>query len=312
MQSLATCPAVHPDSLTTEQRLGECLNRFGDALTLAGSGRWWITRPGDGTRTAVIVHQDWLIVEQALSGLSLTRTADTQRWSRQLLDAGRSLPSGARPVLSADDDLVRMRAERSLSPLLNNEVDDLWHWIESACTDVADGPDAMPATTAAEDAHEPRGRDGTDQSEIAALCELAGWPASARSTSNETVIPLPARNGDVCHAIATAAGSAIRFRTALELESANEMTPACRAAVTVALLRVAGSVRLIRSTLTRVGENIGATFDAHVQLPLGPETVGDALSSLTVARHQIAAELDALAGNDSLAIAYLALQGARC
>jgi hypothetical protein len=296
-----------------EERYGECLSRFGDAVMPAGCGRWSLTRSGDqAAPTTVVVDQGWLVVEQTCSDYRLARIDDIQRWSSQLLDTGRGLPSGARPVLPADDDRVRMRAEHALRPRPSDaENDDLWRWVESACADLASGPVAGSPPAAAEDAHNPHGRADADHTDIPALCALAGWPASARGASDETLVALPARDGGVCHAIASVEDAAVRFRTALEISAASETTAAGLAAVAVALLRVAGSVRLIRSTLTQVDRGIAATLEVHMPPPLGPQTLDDALSSLAVAHSQVAAEIDALAGSDALAIAYLALQGAR-
>jgi hypothetical protein len=150
-----------------------------------------------------------------------------------------------------------------------------------------------------------------DCSNIPALCELAGWSTSSRRTSNDTLVPLPARNGGAGHAIATMTGTAVQFRTALELTPTNEMTPACLAAVAVALLRIAGSVRLVRATLARVDGGVAAALDVRAQLPLGPESIDQALSCLALARQQVAAEIDALAGDEVLASAYLAFQESR-
>ena len=304
--------AAHASVMSNDDRIGECLNRFGDALMPAGSGRWQITRPGDGAApTTVVVDQDWLVVEQSFCDCRLARVDDVQRWGWQLLDAERNLPSGARPILPAEEDLVRMRAERSLPPRLSGgEDDELWRWIESACVDVAHGPVAGLPPAAPEDAHTARGREQAVHLDLPALCEVAGWAATSRGASGESLVALPSRNGDVCHAMASVAGALVRFRIALEISAAAETTPASLAAVAVALLRVAGSVRLIRSTLTQVDGKIGAALEVHMQAPIGPRAVDDALSSLAVAHRQVAAELDALAGSDALAIAYLALQGA--
>ena len=309
MRNIIAHPAVTP----MEQRIGECLKRFGDAVRPAGCGRWWITRSGDeAAPTTVVVDQGWLVVEQTFCDYRLARVDDIARWSWQLLDPERTRPSGARPVLSAEDDRVRMRAERSLPKRPSDGVDDdLWRWIETACADVAVGPVATLPTVAAEAAHDPRGRDEAGHLDISALCELAGWPGTARGASNETRVPLPTRDGDLRHGIVSVEDAVVSFRTALEISATGKTTPAGLAAVAVALLRVAGSVRLIRSTLTQVDGGIAATLDVRAQPPLAPQTLDDALSSLAVAHQQVAAELDALAGSDALAVAYLALQGAR-
>jgi hypothetical protein len=299
---------AHSTAMSLTARVGECLKHYGDALMPAGCGRWSVARPGDeAAPTTVVVDEGWLVVEQTFSDCRLAGVDDFQRWGWKLLDAGGARPSGARPVLPAEDGRVRMRAERSLAPRPSGGEDgDLQRWIVSACADVASGP---VAASAAADAHDPRGHHEAVDSDIPALCERAGWPARSRGAGDETLVQLPTRDADLCHGIVSVAGAAVRFRTALEISAAGETTPAALAGVAVALLRIAGSVRLIRSTLTRVDGSLDATLDVHLQPPLGPDTVDDALSALAVARRQVAAELAALAGSDALANAYLALQG---
>lgn len=351
MQVQATYPAVCPAAMTTEQRVGEYLKRFGDAVTPIGSGRWRINHDGDGqTHIEVVVDEGWLVVEQALSDCRLARDGDVQEWSWRLLGASLERPSGARPVLAEQDDppwprtgsdrarprpannLSRMRAERFVaSRPADSRDDDLCRWIALACADVAAvSAGALPAAIVnalpaamVDEAHTGPGCDEAihpdipalhklaDCSNIPALCELAGWSTSSRRTSNDTLVPLPARNGGAGHAIATMTGTAVQFRTALELTPTNEMTPACLAAVAVALLRIAGSVRLVRATLARVDGGVAAALDVRAQLPLGPESIDQALSCLALARQQVAAEIDALAGDEVLASAYLAFQESR-
>jgi len=343
MTTQLTHSTVRTTAVTTEERVGECLERFGNAVMPIGSGHWRIDHEGNGqTHTVVVIDEAWLVVEQALSDCRLAHDADVLEWSWRLLDATLERPSGARPVLAeqvnpswprARDDrarltpannLARMRAERFVgSRPADSRDDDLRGWIASACADVAAGPvDTLPAGKVGE-THAGPGRDEaihTDipalhklagSSDIPALCELAGWFTSPRGASNDTLIRLPARSGETAHAIATVTGTAVRFQTAVELALTNEMTPACLAAVAAALLRIAGSVRLVRATLTRVGEGVAAGLEVHAQLPLGPESIDQALSCLAVARQQVAAEIDALAGDEVLANAYLAFQESR-
>ena len=97
----------------------------------------------------------------------------------------------------------------------------------------------------------------------------------------------------------------------LQLTATTDAPPACREAVAIALLRLAGSVRLVRATLTPVDVGITATLHVGAQPPIHTTTVDRALSSLTVAHQQVAAELEALAGDNFLASTYLAIQCSR-
>jgi hypothetical protein len=304
MPSFAMSSAI----VSTEERVAECLNRFGDGVVSAGRGRWSITLPGDGAaRTMVVVDRDWLVVEKTLRDCRLARIDDVQRWGPRLLDAALDRPSGARPVLCAEDNLPRMRAEHCLPPRASDD-DDLRHWLESACGDAAV---VDQSTIAANDVHNSPEREEATRADIPTLCELAGWPARPCGTSDETLVDLPTRDGRMCHAIAAVEGAAARCRVALELESKGETSPACLAAMVVALLRVAGSVRLVRATLSHADARLAAVLDVRIPPPFAADTLNHALSSLAVARQQIAAELVVLAGDDALARAYLALQGVR-
>ena len=340
MTTQLTHSAVRPAAVTTEERVGECLKRFGNAVMPIGSGHWRIDHEGNGqTHTVVVIDEAWLVVEQALSDCRLAHDADVQEWSWRLLDATLERPSGARPVLAEQvypswpragderarltpaNNLARMRAERFVaSRPTDSRDDDLRRWIDSACADVAAGSAGALPVAMVDNAHAGPGcgeaihpdipalHKPAGCSDISALCELAGWSTSPRGASNDTLIRLPARSGEAAHAIATVTGTAVRFQTAVELALTNEMTPACLAAIAVALLRIAGSVRLVRSTLTRVGGGVAAGLDVHAQLPLEPESIDQALSCLAVARQQVTAEIDALAGDEVLANAYLAFQ----
>lgn len=308
MPGFATSHSVVP----IEERVGEWLKAFDDAVMPAGFGRWWITRTGDGAaRTMVAVDRDWLVVEQTLRDYQLACIDDVQRWGPRLLDAALDRPSGVRPVLSAGDNLPRMRAERCLPPRPSDDDDDFWRWLESACADAAAGSVGEPSTTAANDVHNPPERDEAIHADIPTLCELADWPARPRGDTDETLVDLPTRDGRICHAIAAVEGAAARIRVALELETKGETSSACLSAIVVALLRVAGTVRLVRATLSHADASLAAVLDVRMQPPFGPETLNHALSSLAVGRQQVAAELDVLAGDEALARAYLALQGVR-
>jgi len=331
--------AERPAAVTTEERVSKCLKHFGNAVMPIAHGHWHINHESNGqTHTVVVIDEAWLIVEQALSDCRLVHDANVQEWSWRLLYATLEQPSGARPILAEPlypswpragdkrarptpaNNLARMRAERFVASRPTDcRDDDLRRWIASACADVVVGSvdtlpeaidNALPAAKV-DGAHAAPGCDETIPPDIPALCELAGWPTSPRSASNDTLVRLPARNGEAAHAIATMAGTAVRFQTTVELALTNEMTPACQAAAAVALLRIAGSVRQVRASLTRLDGGVAATLDVLAQLPLGPESIDLALSCLAVAHQQVAAEIGALARDEFLANAYLAFQESR-
>ena len=162
MTTQLTHSAVRPAAVTTEERVGECLKRFGNAVMPIGNGHWRIDHEGNGqTHTVVVIDEAWLVVERALSDCRLAHDADVQEWSWRLLDATLERPSGARPVLAEQvypswpgagderarltpaNNLARMRAERFVAARpTDSRDDDLRRWIDSACADVAAG--ALP------------------------------------------------------------------------------------------------------------------------------------------------------------------------
>jgi hypothetical protein len=141
--------------------------------------------------------------------------------------------------------------------------------------------------------------------------ELAGWKARARGI--DVVVALPTRDGGACHALAQVEGEALSIGFEIELLPAGdgEVAPLCRTAVAVALLRTAGSVRLVRASLRRAGVDLVAGCDVSLPLPLQSADLHQALSALAVAHRQVAFELELLAGDAALAAAYLAAQGGR-
>jgi len=292
-----------------EEWVGECLERLDGRVTRVGPGQWRLARPGeDKARATVAVDRGWLVVERPVPGCRITRLPRTTRWSWRLLDPGVSLASGARAVLPPGETDARIRAERPMVSPRHDDPEVLARWIGTACAGAASYAGGARTTAMNIDADESC---GTNRVDIPELCELAGWSATVRSASGEAVVALPARDGDVCHATATTGDGALNLHVALGVAGDAETTPLCQAAVALALLRAAGSVRLVRSTATRHDGHIAAALEVRLQPPVGIETLNHALSALAFAHQQIASELEALAGDDSLAGAYLALQGAR-
>jgi hypothetical protein len=330
MKNASACSRI----TATEERIGACLKLFGDAVVPESPGRWQIKNANDyQSAMTVEVDQEWLIVERSLVEYPLTVSDDVRKWIWQLLDPARDMPSGARPVLVGEDGLARIRAERFIAPQSGDNNDrDLRDWIKLACSDVADATIHVLPPAVDDDSHNRTGgKIGVKthgakpdsvkpdvaiphvaiQSDIAMICTLAGWPASTRNASNETVVPLPERNGGACHAIGTLTGTTVRFQTALDPVPTDDTSSACLVAIAIALLRVAGIVRLVRPTLTRAQGQIAAGFDVVTQAPPVPEQVDHALSSLTLARRQVAAECAVLATDETLATTYLTYQGLR-
>ncbi len=294
-----------------EELVASCLEHMPGRITKVGPRQWRYALPGERkARTEITVQGDCAVVERILTRNWYASRSPTMQRIWRHLDPRFSTASGARPVLPPGETKVRMRAERFIVATRRNERALVAPWLEKACTDSA----AFAAGTAKADtnfnAMGPEATSGISQQDILDLCELEGWPAEARSASREVAVGLPARGNGICHGIVAPDGDTVTVHVGLEISGGAE-SPLCQNAAGTALLRLAGSVRLIRSTAAPADGRIVGRLDVRLQPPVDAQTLNDALSALAFAHQQIAPELAALAGDDSLADAYLRMQGAR-
>lgn len=305
MEAFATSdPGFHADAL-----ISGCLDCLDGRVTKAGPTSWRLTLPGEGKApTTFTLHPNWIVVERTLSGCRVTRRARTTTKAWRLLDPKLPLPSGARAVLPAGETKARIRAERPLLQTPREDPAALVWWINLACADAASCDGGAQTTASRFDSESVQEPSGTTQVNVSELCSLAGWSVTPRIGSDDVVVALPARDGGVCHALATLEGSAVRFRVDLGIVGDAATTPACQAAMVVTLLRTAGSVRLVRSTAACNDGRVSAALQVCVPIPVSSESLNQALPALAFAHQQVAKELDALARDDALAHTYLALQ----
>jgi hypothetical protein len=204
-----------------------------------------------------------------------------------------------------------MRAERPLPSRRWHSGDDACRWLEHALADVAAASARAVPEIPADAASEAGERDAATGPDLQALCELADWPATPRGGPGEVAVALPGRGGATCHAVVSVQGTRVRFQVTLEVCAEEDVSPAGRAAIALALLHLVAGVRLVRATATRLDERIAAHLEVDLELPLEPELAGHALSALAVAHQHVAAELGVLASDRALARAYLTVQGLR-
>lgn len=289
----------------------ECLEKLDGQITKADSNSWLLAGTDENkARTTITTDSNWLVVERAIPGCRVTRLAPMLRRTRTLLNPGFSPISGARAVLSPGRNEVWIRAEY---PVLHSSSDShksLIEWTNRACADVAHCAAVARTTTSSFYTKEVDQSSAAIELDITELCRLAGRKARVQSTSDEVVIELPNREAGVFHAVATAEANAVRISVGLAGIEDGDRAPACRAALVIALLRTAGSVYLVRSTATEDGGRIAAALEVTLQMPVYIEAFDNALSALTFACQRAASELDMLAGDHSLARAYLVMQGA--
>lgn len=300
------CMAPAPGGV--EAMVADVLSGLAGRFTDTGPKCWRLTGPGRrAARTTVRIADDWLVVERCVAGADLSRAARARRAGLRALAVQGDFPAGMRVVLPAYGLRLRWRGERPLPRPTSEETHGLTTWLRaalSAATTLASGAREACHAPAPPEAVADEAAQGL---EVESICTEAGWHATPRTGSRDAVVELPARDESVCHAVISPAGTGLRLRVALTGDRAT--SPACQAAIAVALLRTAGSVRMVRATATVGEEGIEAALEVRLDAPPRTDDMNHALSALAVAHQQIADELDVLAGEDALARAYLRVQG---
>lgn len=296
----------------SEKWVANCLEQLDAVASPAGHGIWHLSNPEDDkTRTTVSLDSGWITVERKPPGCQVTRLASTMEPVWRFLDPRSSLSPGFRAVLPAGGTELRIRTEIPLGlkpgdapALLARWIDEVvhansWHALdlENAATGLCAGFPKAPFETA--------------EADISELCAQAGWSTRVRNTPGEVAVALPTRDGGICHAMAVSEDGVVRLHVDLGILGNEEGTPACQAAVAVALLLTAGAVRLLRSTATRSDGYVTAGLEVCLPHPVGIEMLNYALSTLAFAHQQLVFELDAMASDQALASAYLSMQGVR-
>ena len=295
-----------------EALIAASLEGYEGSVVALAPGRWQLGLPGQGkARAALVIDKDWLVLERALGGGRRIRVAHTRCWTRHLLDARVALPAGARPVLPPGEAQVRLRAEIPIELRHLGNPECLRRWIASLCAKPPFGRSAGRAAAQGDGTAFADSACDAEQVDLLALCEQAGWPATPRGTSGDLVVELPGRDGAVCHAIVSGSRDGARLRVALALASDACPTVSSLAALDIALLRTAGTVRMVRAMATHTAEGVDAAVEVRLDGLPEATALGHGLSALAVAHQQIAEEIDALASDGALASAYLTVQGVR-
>jgi len=286
----------------------ENVARLGGDLSEIGDGYWSYKNPrGRTVRATIRIEQNWVVMESPLAGSNLSHHARMRRRIWSLLKADIYSVTGTRAVLPVADNQVMIRAETPLSTHLPDESERLVQWFESVSTELNNWFSARSDAGARVQLQQTPAT--VTEIDIPALCDMAGWSASVRSRSGETTVAVHVRDNAVCQAMVTQQSGFVQFWMPLEMAGGGELTPASQFAVAIALLRLAGEVRLVRTTALRVNGCLSAALDVRLPTPVSSELINHALSALALAHRQIAQELDALASDDFLASAYLAMQG---
>lgn len=294
----------------TEAMIGECLGQLKGRLTRTDSGKWRFTPEGaDETPVLIGLDQDWLVVEQVLSDgdVSCIESSMPRVWT--LLNPPIPMLSSARAMLSATGLEVRVRADIPIPRKYDDAVGQLPRWVAMACAELAFLTDAEVATAVHPEARETGGSTASLLQDIRDLCDQAGWSAAVRDNSGQVAIRLPDRGGGHSIALATPCRDGVGIQVDLGVVAGEGTSFACRAAAAVLLLRTAGNVRLVRARTDSDKQDTKAFLEVCLQSPVEAGMMDQALSALTCAYQQVGLELEALAGDQALANAYLALQG---
>lgn len=293
----------------------ESLERLEGHVEPLGPERWRVMRlrAMQNRHAPVLVTLDgeWLAVTQTLPARA-TGIAQLRRWGDRALDARLALPSGVRPVIAAEGLRIGLRGERALIRTQANNPVELGHWITATVAAGVSLPPRVYRVTHPRSNTEssPPGHEDTGEV-IAATCEAAGWPVTSRGANGEATVELPVAGDRVCHAVVTREHAAMRLHVALTADAETHVDAVCHAAVTLALLRVADSVRMVRTVAAHANDSICATLEVRLDTPVGEALLSHALSALGVAYEQTAEEFKTLAGDTSIARAYLSVQGVR-
>ena len=305
--------AISSQGNHTEAVIGECLDLLEGQLTRTDPGRWRLMPQGDDdTSVLITLDADWLIVERVLSDGDISRIPSSMPRVWPQLNPPFPMLSGARAVLPATGLVMWIRADIPIPHKYEDAVGQLPGRIGMACAEFAYLPDGEAAAVAYSDARAMGDSSVPLQQDIRDLCDQAGWSAVVRDNSGQVAITLPNRGGGDCLALATPRCGGVTVRVDLGTVAGKGVSPACRAAAAVLLLRTAGSVRLVKARVGSSKQGMKTSLEVCLQSPIEVGMVDQALSALICAHQQVGLELEALARDHALANAYLALQGVHC
>jgi hypothetical protein len=215
-----------------------------------------------------------------------------------LLERNDRLSGGAKFVLDAADQ-VQIRAE---IPLDDDEpCDDPARLIEETCRGFREAlSHGSPARGPADSAGGPVSND------LSALLTAAGWPHTVRS-NGDLVVPLDVPHGFFQALVRPRAECGVSF--SVDLCSGRRLTPACRAALAVLLLRTSAIVRMVRAA---AGEEEGlpaVRFEIMLRGELRSVQIEHALAALSVACRVSGTECGLLARDEHLSEQFLVVRG---
>lgn len=305
-----------PTTPTSRDTVLECLERVEGRIEQLGPDRWRVTRiramQTPHAPVLVTLDGDWLAVAQGLPAHRVTDIAPLRRWGSRALDGRLPLPPGVRPVIANEGLRIGIRGERALIRTQVNDPITLGQWLTAtAAAGASFAPSRSRVTHPRSNAAPPQPGHEDAGEDIAATCEAAGWTVTSRGANGDATVELPAGGDRVCHVVVTREHATMRLRVALTADADARVDPVCHAAVILALLRVADCVRMVRAIAVHANDSICATLEVRLNPPLGEVLLNHALSALGVAHEQVANEFEALAGDTSLARAYLSVQGVR-
>ncbi len=293
-----------PDDSVVQSQVLEGLQKCAGTVRGRGPGRWTAAlENGHALRLMAVCDEDWLLLAAQPQGRK-------DGWPQAaaalpgLLALSARLPGAVRWAVAPGQRATHLRVDIGLK----------WQGglagrVRHACDSIllasrmAEAEDLSQAAGSGEGAPEPA--PGATAADLGQLCSAAGWEARERACG-AVAVPLEAPPG--YYAAILEARSPGRVAVSTALVAPGVLTPVCRQARALLLLKAAAVTRMVRAAAEaedgRSAERLEVAFE---DVP-DPARLHDALAALSVACRLCGEEVRALE-DEALAGEYLRIQG---
>ncbi len=306
--TMATGASAYPGFETPRDRVTKALRACETDITSRGRDRWRVRTNKAGKSVCnVALEGEWLALSQPVTRADIPAPGLAE--PLRLLRCNAGLPGGLRYALVGDRNNPQLRIDMPWKALLEHGPERLAACIDQALLGFTAAPSWSPAATrdaAQEIERQAADNDAADHvdSQLTALCEEAGWPAS-RKGSDDRGVEVALHDGYGVVTIARA-GADTFFRADLGYADVPADDSDSGRAIGLLLLRVAGDVRMCRPVLRNHEDRPVLQLEAMLsETPTVASEIDCALGALSVAADECLREVELLASNPHLAGAYL-------